>query len=130
MSFDGNFEVRKKMKKKLSEEEKEHYLNVIKQANKDWEKHMKEAEERGEKVETYLKEHLTLELNEENKTNIRYNIKRACQSIIWKEHYKLVMQLKNAEAISYLDDLDNWKKAEKEVREKLHVPDTIPIIYK
>ena len=88
------------------------------------------AEERREEVEKYLKELLTLELDEENKTNIRFNIRRSCQSIIWKEHYKLLMQLKNIEAINYLDDFDNWKKAEKEVREKLHVPDSIPIIYK
>ena len=118
------------MGKKLSVEEKERYLNMLKQASKSWEKRVKEAEDCGEKVENYLKEHLTLELDEENRANIMFNIRSVCKMMILKKYYMLLMQSKHLEAHRHLMDDDNLKKAEKEVREKFHVPDSIPIIYK
>ena len=118
------------MRKKLSEEEKEHYSNILKQASKSWEKRVKEAEDCGEKVENYLKEHLTQELDEENRVNIIFNIRSVCKMMIQKEYYTLLMQSKRLEAHRHLMDDDNLKKAEKEVREKFHVPDSIPLVYK
>jgi len=91
---------------------------------------LKEHEDRVEKFETHLKEILTKELDEENRSNITDIIRLLCMSMIQKEYYTLIVQSNIIEGMKYLTGCGNSKKAEKEVREKFHVPDSIPLVYK
>jgi len=98
--------------------------------DKFWEKLLKDWEGYGEMVENHLKELLTEELDENNKANIKGTIRMLCMCMTQKENYRICVQSNPLDGIKYLMNLDNSKKAEKEVREKFHVPDTIPIIFK
>ena len=87
-----------------------------------------DLETRKQILENILQENLTKELDEENIITIQHNIRYICDTIAKMEYCMLASQSK----IEVLDVFGrtNLVKTEKEVREKFHVPASIPPVYK
>jgi len=97
-------------------------INYFEKQIEIYQKRIKDAEEE-------LKVNLTKDLDGDNKENIESNIRLLCLATVQREFSVLMTHSNTLEAMRYLSGGYNLRKIEKEVREKFHVPDIIPIVF-